>query len=82
MQDKGFLNKKLATREETVYLMDTIDGKEHQITRDNYEQLKPLVAKVELYGAFIANEDTDRELIVPMKNIVAIRKDHREEVTS
>ncbi len=82
MQDKGIITKKPNVREVVVYLLDTIDGKEHLITRANYEELKPLIHKVEMYGAFVANEDTDQELIVPMKHIVSIRKDHREEVTS
>ncbi len=82
MQDKGIITKKPNVREVVVYLLDTIDGKEHLITRANYEELKPLIHKVEMYGAFVANEDTENELIIPMRNIVSIRKDRREEVTS
>ena len=78
MHSKGFINKQPAYQDEVVYLLDTIDGKEHLITEKNYEELKPLVMQVEMYGSFVANKDTDREIIVPMKNIVDIRKDRRE----
>ncbi len=78
MHSKGFINKQPPYQDEVVYLLDTIDGKEHLITEKNYEELKPLILKPELYGSFVANENTDREVVVPMKNIVAIRKDRRE----
>jgi hypothetical protein len=74
MPPKQSINERPPT---TIYLLATIDGREHQITQDNFNELRPLITKGETYGLYIANENTDSEIIVFMRHIVSIRKERR-----
>lgn len=68
---------------ELRYLIFTLDGKEHSISKEDYEALRhSLTDKDELprslYGSVTANEGTDSETVVLMKNLCAIGKRIRE----
>ena len=80
MHAKGPVTEKpYSYSSEVVHLVHTIDGQQHLITKENYDEIRPHIAKAEMYGAIIANEGTDAELVIPMKHVVSIRKDIREE---
>ncbi len=79
MPNKGPVTEKpYSYSSEVVHIVRTVSGEDHLVTERNYDEIKPHITKGEMYGAIVANEDTDHELVIPLKHVELIREERRE----
>ena len=80
MHAKGPVTEKpYSYSSEVVHIVRTVTGEDRLITERNYDEIKLHITKGEMYGAIVANEDTDQELVIPLKHVESIRKERREQ---
>jgi hypothetical protein len=66
-------NKNQSPKAETVYIVDTLGGKEYEVTKEDYEGLNKIIEKGEVFGVYIVNERTTKQAHILVKHIVATR---------